>query len=1556
MSARKRKGMGSRPPNAPLIWARDGEYENAAEHPAYLLPFPPGDHTSSHVEEECVWIKWASNGTTAFIPKSRISSELSSRRRRGRDGSDSMPENTASAGSANAREEGSEIDTEQNIKPTVKKKKKKLSLSMKQRLQWREHNDQQQQNSNSKLQRKSPPEQLLHEHHLSNHVGRSLELDNIKQSSLRHSQKANDKAKNSSKIGLQQSTSDTSPEATVETLASTVVDAMSEEKTDGNQFHVDTAKNTAVEVIEIGDDDNEEEKKDDIDSTRRHEPLKAQHFFPPDELDAFAETKRAPSLQTKQHQTQSRSETSPSTLPDHSYSNKSSAYIQHIAEACTLIMTDARWRTCDNKRPCQCNVKSYDGGEKCIGKALLSWEDGDDLSAVKAFMSLYDEGGGGGKDNGDGRNDEEEPDQVATNDHSSLLKSDETTKSTETVNGGSGSLADEVFERSMHLYSRMFHRKGPWFDLTDLYIRYYAPKTKRQSAIEDQVGVAVDRSDVETFTSCNEPVASDSTNAVMADTREKAMNFFTPKSTRKDSKQSNTKKRYAEQLRRHREALKCFFTDVIRLLSMGLVRTFQSEYECGSVAGNVTSRYSGGVQRGTLLLSDERREVLRRLGGGKSPKAMAPRSDRSEQTTNEILLQMQSQQTVFSAYAFSDGNPKQQMLLPVRKHVDLVLLNKLGAKIASLSEEGTMFKSGKSDMGEVSRMINSAWSDVHQAVNPSSDGSNNGIVTTLRLREAPLMTLRRCLRIFLCAGGGPGSMRGNGRNGWLSVNTASTDLWHTVDYPGLLSRLGLTSFEFKHCYQQLHEDEERECASLVRVFRRFCDFQLWEKGAELRSFVDEMAEAHELERTTWRRQQRALEASSSKTGDELEEMNVFKEPSVRDRFALLTEDGRNAFIQAVIAQCLHDATSSLGRIDTDSVAIKVFRLVESDIIYLQNAVAEDDEDDGFTSDAERLICAVAIICHRILQCRLDHKSQSLSSLLHRPWLRHFSFDAILVYAIWDCIPVFERKGLNSMAVMLLTTILFGSTNHGQYGEEKDGMSRLLEISESVAHPSVQCLLPRRNRGKAFERLVIDISHVDRLLKKKNNAAKPKPKAKNDGKEVNEREIQPIQRLVYSILRSTSKAGSISFCSLRNLARRLKVPLVNTMKNVQNDEMTLLNIRLENENESNQNQNSYSDWTPKTDFAVANALSTGEEAMPCQRCTFVGYDDAEEEKSLNVEQLAMEYYFHGRLPKQDKTDTSLSTEKGYYVGWHCEGGHVRALYRILCMQDLLRYCSCETLFLTPFQASPHDLHVGYSKSFDADTNSYTPIRGFYERRRDVIESFFSRLSDLDSQGVSDLVHDAVKHRVQQHESDWHVMKDVLLQKDISELRTLSMIAAGIGGSALATIFRCLCFDYRLYSGGLPDLLLVRARFVQQLNGNETDSIIVDLGDWIGESFSKENAEEKNVLKRINMLIDRDDEFLGCSKNADGSKLSQRGKTDRGQGLTSEPSVTLPAKLEMKHEDKDVTVDCMFVEVKSSNDRLDSRQEDWLNILDGCTNARVCKFEATKKHNNAKTKKK
>ena len=141
-----------------------------------------------------------------------------------------------------------------------------------------------------------------------------------------------------------------------------------------------------------------------------------------------------------------------------------------------------------------------------------------------------------------------------------------------------------------------------------------------------------------------------------------------------------------------------------------------------------------------------------------------------------------------------------------------------------------------------------------------------------------------------------------------------------------------------------------------------------------------------------------------------------------------------------------------------------------------------------------------------------------------------------------------------------------------------------------------------------------------------------------------------------------------------------------------------------------------------------------------------------------------------------------------------------------------------------------------------------------------------------------------------------------------------------------------------------MLLVRARYASGESG-DSDSF-VDLSDWIGEGFCKQHIEEKNMQSNISMLLDRDDEFLGCSKNADGSSSQQQRFTrKKQQGAAKVELPSFPPKLTFIHEEKKVNTEAMFVEVKSANDRLSERQEDWLSILESCTYARVCKFNSS-----------
>jgi hypothetical protein len=446
------------------------------------------------------------------------------------------------------------------------------------------------------------------------------------------------------------------------------------------------------------------------------------------------------------------------------------------------------------------------------------------------------------------------------------------------------------------------------------------------------------------------------------------------------------------------------------------------------------------------------------------------------------------------------------------------------------------------------------------------------------------------------------------------------------------------------------------------------------------------------------------------------------------------------------------------------------------------------------------------------------------------------------------------------------------------------------------------------------------------------------------------------------LEACVSTGHITFSATRTLARRLKQPLSETLAGLALFETKELGHRFSNDEQVANNKSEtlpldvrkYSDWVPITDYAVANAMATNEPTLG-RRCSFVGFEDGRKESfnygSLNVEELAMEYYHTGRLP-----ETDTSGVKGGWVGWHDEGGKVRALFRVLSSASILGmdwgcghqnthgdHIECSTVHLTPYQGAPFDLHVGAEMTETGDAEAATK-RGFYQRRRKTIDDFLDRLSGLEAQELSDFVYRSIESRLKYSTETFHT--DPTLERDILQVRSISMLAAGFGGKMLAAVFRCFFFDYRHYSGGLPDLTLIRA--VYEDHGISENERLVDLGEWVGEAFCPKRRAEQEAQQAASIFEDQDDEFLGCRKVGDsGGRTANRFSSRAGrppQQRREEPAekLELPPRLELHHGDRKVKVECMLVEVKSQNDRLDPRQEDWLNILDKHGNARVCKF--------------
>ena len=1360
-SGRKRKAN-----NGTFVWARDGNHESAKEHAAYLLQpsdvpsaqFIAEDDEEDDGDDAYVYVRWCSTGTISRIPTTNISmDELSSRRCR---------RSTAAAAA---------------IQQTQKQSKSRLSLSKKQRQHWRDQQQRVQCNKHDRggIKDGKDGDQVQNRQKLNNekksismeqHVlGIGYQPSPIIIGSLTVSV---DDSEDAGEGGKEDDTT-IRPSKPSSPLSCNPISH------DRRSFSVETKPQLQHQ---------EEKKEDDATTQQSNKPIFALpcNTILPQEAGLSVVTQLQVQQQHAAEVIEKKTEAA-----GHSYTHRSSAYVQHLAEACNIIMSDARWRT----------IKQSSKTSKEI--PLFTWEEGDDLSAVKAFMSLYEEVA---------HHEEAEKQNI---------------------------IEDEIiFERSMNLYSRIYHRKGPWFDLADLYARYYAPK--------------------------------------MSDTV-------------MELERTNT-----SLMSIHRAALHSLFVDIARLETLGLVRSFASEYECGTVAGQVTTS-----KRGILLSAEERREVLRLLGGGKSPKAA--KAPTQSDCTNDVIAQMQSQKTLLSAFAATKS--KTASLLPVRKHVDKVLLRKLANKVVSLSKtkEGQVYTPKKAEVDTALKIIESEWKD---ATRDSVRQSQNSLLSTIRLREAPLQTLRRVLRLFLCAGGGPGSMRGNGNNGWRSC-LAKADLWQKVEYPGLNSRFGLEAYPL-----QKHFIAAPEQNSVVRVFETLNEFRLFEIGVELRSVIDQAVEAYETEKMIRRRTEKLSTFSDNRQPDVV---------SADDVFHLLAKDGRRNLVRKVLL-CLNNPNN-------EPEVLSACRKIEDDIHQL-NAI------DDSMSEHESLILRTSIVCRWLLQFCIDN---AISSLSERPWLRHLMFDAILTYIVWDVVPFLERRGMYVMASSSLITILLGTEVNSFCFGGPNSLS-----SQFRSNQYAQYLLPRRNRGKAIERLLIDLTHAHRKSQKKQKSKNATPL-----------DLSPIQGFCRLLLVDAATSCSISFSSIRNLARRLKSPLISTMEGISNDEMRLLQIRLDNVNSSDEIESctGYRDWSPETDVAVANALSNGRDESS-KRCAFVGWesndndDRPETTRSLNVEELALEEYYAARLPNaNDKNSASVSG--GNWLGFHDEGGHVRKLFRIIFLQAVLENASVDdpTIFLTPYQQSPHDLHVGYQKVESDDRSKFSLIHGFYERRRDSVETFLSKLFQQTGQSLCDLVHDSVKARWNSHANNESRVKDAPLLRDVAELRTLSMIAAGLGGQALSSMFRALAFDYRHYSGGLPDLLLARARYPPTYaSGDSASNQFIDLGEWIGEAFCKDYIEEENLNRSISMLADRDDDFLGCSKNADSgqSKFSSKKKRQKNSVVPA-----FPAKLQLVHNEEPVAVDCMFVEVKSENDRLDARQEDWLNIIDVFADARVCKFGSKKK---------
>ena len=739
-------------------------------------------------------------------------------------------------------------------------------------------------------------------------------------------------------------------------------------------------------------------------------------------------TTKVPALKDPPVPQSSGAQTSLHSSPDTPvYSLLTSAYVQNLAEICHMVTSDQRWRV---------------GGPDQT--RLFWWEHGDDLSAVIPLARRFrpwpapkeiechgllcdckDKKKQAGEVNqnqplddglvpsGDDCNlhedDAHTSQQTSSTSSSSEKVGEESTSDLPNRSDEIRSPDDAQEDRCLHLYCRLFYRKGPWFRIDDAYSRYYSPKQLGQSpAAKAGTAKTPDATSEQASADRQQPHAKMPPPAATA----RKQDFFnrkpsaTMKPTAGSTAQGGSIRGHLinEKLfQQHMEALAVFLKDLIRLREMGLVRSFFDEEECGKTVG--TAR--------VVLTQEERKQVLAKLGGGGRKKtnsgpsqqrrpstldSNARQGSRSSSTStavaeNEIWNQMCTQKSISGQFTSQAGKHAKGVLLPVKQHVNQVLFDKLATRIVqSCSPHGyvssAVMRRRKVAIKETISKVLGSFNTSPQSTRMPASGSHLESILgkfgmCIRLREAPLKALQRCARLMLCASSGPGQMRSDGgTNGWKSIqeldrnkvleNTKLRDAqyasnveppgahsWYTVQYPGLQLRFGLSSWCFQQAFKPLPVQGERDGAEesqLEQIFSSRNAFLCWEMSAELRANVDYLVEVNELLLYNERKRVREGSGGADGKGGEsaVEDGGGCKDTkqelssrtgSSMDFLGLLTPSKRRDFVGAFV-----------GGNDQDTV--KICEQMELDILLLFSN-GEDRQEPPMKTECERVLSVLA---------------------------------------------------------------------------------------------------------------------------------------------------------------------------------------------------------------------------------------------------------------------------------------------------------------------------------------------------------------------------------------------------------------------------------------------------------------------------------------------------------------------------------------------------------------------------------------------------------------------
>ncbi|GMI48247.1 hypothetical protein TrCOL_g12353 [Triparma columacea] len=379
-------------------------------------------------------------------------------------------------------------------------------------------------------------------------------------------------------------------------------------------------------------------------------------------------------------------------------------------------------------------------------------------------------------------------------------------------------------------------------------------------------------------------------------------------------------------------------------------------------------------------------------------------------------------------------------------------------------------------------------------------------------------------------------------------------------------------------------------------------------------------------------------------------------------------------------------------------------------------------------------------------------------------------------------------------------------------------------------------MKRRTVGKVCERFLVDWKHD---YNKRGKEGKERGKERGILEEGNEG-----QEYDHSVL-SLDACPPPTFKVLTYTFQSVQANLVNLLTTLRPDSKPALpyssyltlTSRLKIPTESNEESMHLgidAEYNVKTDYCTANAIrktncvengfeTTGQPTVNYSGDVIMNDVDCNKGKSTFVvrssdSSSSSHPYLRGTVENLALSEHSLGhvgTLGSNWFGWHDEGMFVKRLFRLIVKKIVPGMTT-----LTPWTYETLEL------------NDDTGGGGGMEEEIEIINELNTPESVIDY--VDALV------------------RDFGTDNDYDNIRTLSMLASGMGGSGLASVIRALAYDLRHYGAGMPDLTLVRVSYE-----GEEGMGGVDLGRWIGEEFGEVRRGERNFIRNKGMIRDKDE---------------------------------------------------------------------------------------------------